>query len=67
MKETEETKKARARLEDITIELVKLKNKRYRTDIQEQNKEYRMLCLKIWSLEDEKERLLDFIKKQYEE
>ena len=67
MKETEETKKARARLEDITIELVKLKNKRYRTDIKEQNKEYRMLCMKIWSLEDEKERLLDFIKKQYEE
>ena len=57
--------KIRERLEEITTELVRIKNKKYQTDIVEKNKEYRQLCIRQWTLEREKESLLSLIKDIY--
>lgn len=53
----------RNELEEITKELVKLQNKKYRTDIIEKNKEYKEVCYKMWFLEERKKNLLNLIKK----
>ena len=55
--------KIREELEEITKELVRLKNQKYRTDIVEKNKEYREICYKMWFLEERKNNLLELIKK----
>lgn len=57
--------KIRERLEEITRELVKIQWKKYKTNIVEQNKEYRELCTKQWLLEMEKTNLLNLIKNIY--
>lgn len=57
--------KIRERLEEITRELVKIQWKKYKTNIVEQNKEYRELCTKQWLLEAEKTNLLNLIKNIY--
>ena len=57
--------KIRERLEEITRELVKIQWKKYKTNIIEQNKEYRELCTKQWLLEAEKANLLNLIKNIY--
>ena len=57
--------KIRERLEEITRELVKIQWKKYKTNIIEQNKEYRELCTKQWLLEAEKTNLLNLIKNIY--
>lgn len=56
---------ARQELEEITIQLVKLQNKKSRTKIVEQNKEYKEICYKITFLEQRKKRLLDIISKYH--
>ena len=53
----------RNELEEITKELVKLQGQKYRTDIVEENKEYKELCYKMWFLEERKKNLLNLIKK----
>lgn len=53
-------------LEEITKELVRLQNKKYRTDIIEKNKEYKEICYKMWFLEERKKNLLNLISKLYE-
>ena len=53
----------RNELEEITKELVRLQNKKYRTDIIEKNKEYKEICYKMWFLEERKKNLLNLIKK----
>ena len=55
--------KIREELEEITKELVKLQNQKYRTDIVEKNKEYKEICYKMWFLEERKKNLLNLIKK----
>lgn len=57
---------ARQELEEITKELVKLQNKKSRTDIIEKNKEYKELCYKQTNLEQRKVYLLSLIKKNYD-
>ena len=37
----------RNELEEITKELVRLQNQKYRTDIVEKNKEYKEICYKM--------------------
>jgi hypothetical protein len=39
--------KIREELEEITKELVRLQNQKYRTDIVEKNKEYKEICYKM--------------------
>lgn len=56
----------REELWEITKELVKLQNQKYRTDIVEKNKEYKELCYKMWFLEERKKNLLNLIKKLHE-
>ena len=58
--------KIREELEEITKELVKLQNQKYRTDIVEKNKEYKEICYKMWFLEERKKNLLNLINKLYE-
>lgn len=58
--------KIREELWEITKELVKLQNQKYRTDIVEKNKEYREICYKMWFLEERKKNLLNLIKKLHE-
>ena len=53
----------REELWEITKELVKLQNQKYRTDIVEKNKEYKEICYKMWFLEERKKNLLNLIKK----
>ena len=53
----------RNELEEITKELVKLQGQKYRTDIVEENKEYKEICYKMWFLEERKKNLLNLIKK----
>ena len=53
----------RNELEEITKELVRLQNQKYRTDIVEKNKEYKEICYKMWFLEERKKNLLNLIKK----
>ena len=53
----------RNELEEITKELVRLQNQKYRTDIVEKNKEYKEICYKMWFLEERKKNLLELIKK----
>ena len=53
----------RDELEMITKELVKLQGQKYRTDIIEENKEYKEICLKMQMLEERKDNLLKLIKK----
>lgn len=60
-----EEEKIRERLEEITRELVRIKNKKHRTNIIEKNKEYRELCTKQWLLELEKTNLLNLINNIY--
>ena len=55
----------RDELEMITKELVKLQGQKYRTDIIEENKEYKEICLKMQMLEERKDNLLKLIKKIY--
>ena len=55
----------RERLEEITRELVKIQWKKYRTNLIEQNKEYRALCVQQGMLEWEKEKLLSIIKENH--
>ena len=55
----------RDELEMITKELVKLQGQKYRTDIIEENKEYKEICYKMWMLEERKKNLLNLIKKIY--
>ena len=55
----------RNELEEITKELVKLQGKKYRTDIVEENKEYKEICLNMQMLEERKKNLLNLIKKIY--
>ena len=55
----------RNELEMITKELVKLQGQKYRTDIIEENKEYKEICYKMWMLEERKKNLLNLIKKIY--
>ena len=55
--------KIREELEEITKELVRLQNQKYRTDIVEKNKEYKEICYKMWFLEERKKNLLELIKK----
>ncbi len=55
--------KIREELEEITKELVRLQNQKYRTDIVEKNKEYKEICYKMWFLEERKKNLLNLIKK----
>ena len=56
----------REELWEITKELVKLQNQKYRTDIVEKNKEYKEICYKMWFLEERKKNLLNLISKLYE-
>ena len=58
--------KIREELEEITKELVKLQNQKYRSDIVEKNKEYKEICYKMWFLEERKKNLLNLISKLYE-
>lgn len=58
--------KIREELEEITKELVRLQNQKYRTDIVEKNKEYKDICYKMWFLEERKKNLLNLIKKLHE-
>jgi len=58
--------KIREELEEITKELVRLQNQKYRTDIVEKNKEYKEICYKMWFLEERKKNLLNLINKLYE-
>ena len=58
--------KIREELEEITKELVRLQNQKYRTDIVEKNKEYKEICYKMWFLEERKKNLLNLISKLYE-
>jgi len=55
----------RNELEEITKELVKLQNQKYRTDIVEKNKEYKEICYKMWFLEERKKNLLNLINNIY--
>lgn len=55
--------KIREELEEITKELVRLQNQKYRSDIVEKNKEYKEICYKMWFLEERKKNLLNLIKK----
>ena len=56
----------REELWEITKELVKLQNQKYRTDIVEKNKEYKEICYKMGFLEERKKNLLNLIKKIHE-
>ena len=56
----------RTELEEITRKLVQIKNKKYRTDWIEKNKEYKQLCYQEGILLDRKNYLLDLIKQQHE-
>jgi len=56
---------ARQELEEITIQLVKLQNKKSRTNIVEKNKEYKEICYDIYCKEQRKEFLLNLINKNY--
>lgn len=56
----------RNELEEITKELVRLQNQKYRSDIIEKNKEYKEICYKMWFLEERKKNLLNLINKLYE-
>lgn len=53
----------RNELEEITKELVRLQWQKYRTDLVEENKEYKEICLKMQMLEERKKNLLNLIKK----
>ena len=55
----------RNELEEITKELVRLQNQKYRTDIVEKNKEYKEICYKMWFLEERKKNLLNLINNIY--
>lgn len=48
-------------LEDVRAELKKVKAKKSRTNIKEQNALYKELCYRIWLLEEQEKRLLNLI------
>ena len=53
----------RNELEENTKELVRIQNKKNRTDIIEKKKENKEICYKMWFLEERKKNLLNLIKK----
>ena len=57
--------KIRERLEEITRELVRIKNKKRNNNIIERNKEYREACMRQGLLETEKAKLLSLIQSIY--